>query len=168
VGHDNVFVKISEKSVLSQMFYRTAWCRPITQRNTISIFFFCLVEYSPLMWLFWALSCLFLWCYLFDAARPLDLQFIRFCVCLLTVSSQHWSLCPRRLRRGSAGCSLAGITGSNPAEGHEYLLWIGCVVRYRSLRWTDHLYRVCACVWSVAPTTPHTWNELVKEVWLRK
>jgi hypothetical protein len=61
VGYDNVFVKISEKSVLNQTYYRTAWCRPITQRNTISSFLFCLFEYSPLLWLFWESTCLFLW-----------------------------------------------------------------------------------------------------------
>jgi len=40
------------------------------------------------------------------------------------------------------GRSLTAIAGSNPAGGTDVcLLWVLCVVRYRSLRLADHLYR---------------------------
>ena len=40
------------------------------------------------------------------------------------------------------GCSLAGIVGSNPAEGMDVcLVCVLCVVRYRSLLWADHSSR---------------------------
>ena len=53
------------------------------------------------------------------------------------------------------GRSPAAIVGSNPNRGMEVcLLWVLCVVRYRSLRRTDHSFRevlptvACRCVLS--------------------
>ena len=52
-------------------------------------------------------------------------------------------------------CLLSGVAGSNPAGGMGVcVLWVLCVVRWRSLRWADPLSRgalptvVCHCVWS--------------------
>ena len=50
---------------------------------------------------------------------------------------------------------LAGIAGSNPAEGIDCcVLWVMCIVMYSSLRRADHstrgvlpIMRVCVCVW---------------------
>ena len=51
------------------------------------------------------------------------------------------------------GLSLAGFAGSNPAWGtYVCLLWVLCVVRYRSLRRANHSSRellpTVVCVWS--------------------
>ena len=44
-----------------------------------------------------------------------------------------------RFTAWGSGHSPAGIVGSNPAGGMEVsLLWVLCVVRYRSLRRADH------------------------------
>jgi hypothetical protein len=50
---------------------------------------------------------------------------------------------PSGLKRGTgAACLLARIVSSNPAGGMEVcLLWVLCVVRYRSLRWADYSSR---------------------------
>jgi hypothetical protein len=55
------------------------------------------------------------------------------------------------LRRGSAAAVLLGLlVRILPAAWMSCLLWALCVVRYRSLRWSDHpsrgAYRV-GCVW---------------------
>ena len=95
-------------------FFRTAWCRPVTQRNTISVSLFCLVECSPLMWLFWAFTCLFLWCHVFDAAWPLPLKIIKFCLYLPAVNSRHRSRCSCALRRGSVAARLLELRDRIP------------------------------------------------------
>ena len=64
------------------------------------------------MWSFWAFTCLFLWYNVFDAAWPLHLQFVRFCLYLLTRNSIP---VPARSKASVCGWSLAGILGSNPA-----------------------------------------------------
>ena len=58
-------------------------------------------------------------------------------------------------RRAAWGRSPAEILGSNPTGGMDIcLLWVSCVVRYRSLRRADHLSRgvlptvLRRCVWS--------------------
>ena len=44
-----------------------------------------------------------------------------------------------RSKMSVCGRSLAGIVGSNPAGGRDVsLLWVLCVVRWRSLRRADH------------------------------
>jgi hypothetical protein len=46
------------------------------------------------------------------------------------------------IKAGQSGRSLAGIVGSNPAGGMDVcLLWVLCVVRWRSLRRADHSSR---------------------------
>jgi len=67
------------------------------------------------------------------------------------------------------GGSLDGIAGSNTAESMAVcLLWVFCVVGYRSVLLADHLSRgvlpsVCVCVcdwvWSSATITLYTYNE---------
>ena len=65
------------------------------------------------------------------------------------------SLWPRGLRRAACGRSPAEIVGSNPTGGMDIcLLWVLCVVRYKSLLRADHSSRgvlptvVRRCVWS--------------------
>jgi hypothetical protein len=68
----------------------------------------------------------------------------------------HWAvlgecLHPRWLIKSSivrvCGCSLAWIAGLNSAGGMDVcLLWVLCVVTYRSLRWADSLSRVLPTV----------------------
>jgi hypothetical protein len=55
------------------------------------------------------------------------------------------------------GRSFAEIAGSNPASGMDAcLLWVLCIVRWRSLRWADHSSRgVLPIVWV------SSWNLLV-------
>jgi hypothetical protein len=80
---------------------------------------------------------------------------------------------PRGLRRRSAGNA-----GSNPAGGMDVcLLWVLCVVRWRSLRRADLSSRgvlpsvyMCVCHWMGpgATTTLYTYSELVRLVRLRQ
>ena len=51
----------------------------------------------------------------------------------------YWPIpVPKRSNAQVCGCRLTGIAGSNPAEGVDVcLLWVLCVVRWRSLRRAD-------------------------------
>jgi hypothetical protein len=49
---------------------------------------------------------------------------------------------PRGLRSWVCGRSLIGIVSSNPAEGmYVCLVWVLCVIKYRTLRQADHSSR---------------------------
>jgi hypothetical protein len=60
------------------------------------------------------------------------------------------------------GSSLTGIWGSNPAGGMDVcLLWVLCVVRYRSLWRVEHLSRVLQSVVRLSVVSkPQQWGDL--------
>ena len=73
------------------------------------------------------------------------------------------------------GRSLAGIAGSNPAEGIDIcLLWVLCVVRYRSLRLADHSSRgvlpsvVCLMSMIAKPRKGRSWPGIGSKCWNKK
>jgi hypothetical protein len=72
-----------------------------------------------------------------------------------------------RFRAWVWGRSLAGISGSNPADSIDVcLLWVLCVVRYKSLPWADDSSRrvrpsvVCLSIIS-KPTAVEPWKNML-------